>query len=209
MPLHASRIRCVLWLFSALLVSSLVGAQEITVTPSDPDGVYDVGQPIEWRVQWQGEAPPTSLDYVVKQNGLKEIAKGTVSLEGGAGVITSELDAPGALLLEVSHTPAEGERIRAFGGAIAAPEQIEPSAPRPDDFDAFWEGKIDELSQVPANPRLEAGDSGREDVAYWKITLDHFRGSHINGQLARPTQGEKFPAMLVVQWAGVYGLDKG
>lgn len=38
--------------------------------------------------------------------------------------------------------------------------------------------------------------------------MDNIRGSHIRGQLARPKQGEKLPAMLIVQWAGVYPLQK-
>jgi cephalosporin-C deacetylase-like acetyl esterase len=38
--------------------------------------------------------------------------------------------------------------------AIVAPEQIKPSSPRPDDFDIFWQSKIEELAKVPANPQL-------------------------------------------------------
>jgi cephalosporin-C deacetylase len=51
-------------------------------------------------------------------------------------------------------------------------------------------------------------DGGKPGVAYWKITLDNIRGTHIEGQIARPEKGKKFPALLIVQWAGVYGLQK-
>ena len=50
--------------------------------------------------------------------------------------------------------------------------------------------------------------SGKPNIDYWKITLDNIRGTHIQGQLARPKQGDKFPALLIVQWAGVYPLQK-
>ena len=85
---------------------------------------------------------------------------------------------------------------------------FKPSAPRPNDFDAFWETKINELKTVPANPQLEPADAGKPGVNYWKITLDNIKGTHIQGQLARPAKGTKFPALLIVQWAGVYGLQK-
>jgi cephalosporin-C deacetylase-like acetyl esterase len=45
-------------------------------------------------------------------------------------------------------------------------------------------------------------------VDYWKITLDNIRDTHVQGQLARPAGAEKLPALLIVQWAGVYGLQK-
>jgi cephalosporin-C deacetylase-like acetyl esterase len=48
---------------------------------------------------------------------------------------------------------------------------------------------------------------GKPNVSYWKLTMDNIRGSHIQGQIARPVQGEKFPASLIVQWAGVYRLQ--
>jgi cephalosporin-C deacetylase-like acetyl esterase len=38
--------------------------------------------------------------------------------------------------------------------------------------------------------------------------MDNVRGSHIYGQLAKPRKEGKLPALLIVQWAGVYGLDK-
>ena len=59
------------------------------------------------------------------------------------------------------------------------------------------------------NAKLEPADSGNANVEYFKITMDNIRGSHIRGQLARPKRGDKFPAMLIVQWAGVYPLQKG
>ena len=55
---------------------------------------------------------------------------------------------------------------------------------------------------------LEKGDSGNSGVDYWKVTLDNINGTHVEGQLARPSGDARCPAMLIVQWAGVYPLDK-
>jgi cephalosporin-C deacetylase-like acetyl esterase len=38
--------------------------------------------------------------------------------------------------------------------------------------------------------------------------MNNIRGTHIYGQLARPAQSRKLPALLIVQWAGVYGLQQ-
>jgi cephalosporin-C deacetylase-like acetyl esterase len=45
-------------------------------------------------------------------------------------------------------------------------------------------------------------------VDYWKITLDNVGGTHVQGQLARPAKGDKLPALLIPQWAGVYPIEK-
>ena len=52
-------------------------------------------------------------------------------------------------------------------------------------------------------------DIGNTNLEYWKITLDNIRRTHIQGQMARPAHGKKFPALLIVQWAGVYPLQRG
>jgi cephalosporin-C deacetylase-like acetyl esterase len=67
---------------------------------------------------------------------------------------------------------------------------------------------VAELQALPPNPQLTSVDSEKPDVDYWKITLDNIRGKHIQGQIARPRNGEKFPALLIPQWAGVYPLEK-
>jgi cephalosporin-C deacetylase-like acetyl esterase len=38
--------------------------------------------------------------------------------------------------------------------------------------------------------------------------MSNIRGTHIQGQIARPAQGGKLPALLIVQWAGVYPLQR-
>ena len=111
--------------------------------------------------------------------------------------MTTTLDEPEALLLEVELTAPDGQEQKALGSAMVAPERITPSAVRPADFDAFWAAKLAELAKVPENAKLVPGDSGRPGVEYWTITLDNIRGTHIHGQLARPRKGrDKLPALF-------------
>ena len=93
-------------------------------------------------------------------------------------------------------------------GGAGAPDQIQPSAPPPEDFDEFWKQKLAELSAVPPNPKLTPRESDKPGVDYWHVTLHNIRGTHVRGQLARPGTGDKHPALLIVQWAGVYPLEK-
>lgn len=195
----------------AFVVSA--GAQEIVLTADHADGVYAPGEKVTWKVEVKGEKPAElkAAKFAVKKGGLTVLKEGTLDLSGGPASIEAALDEPGALLAEVRVRPAgAGKDVRGLGGAAVAPGKIRPSAAKPADFDAFWKAKIDELEQVPPNVKLEEAEAGKEGVEYFKVTMDNVRGSHIYGQLARPKKpaGAKFPALLVVQYAGVYGLPK-
>jgi cephalosporin-C deacetylase-like acetyl esterase len=190
-----------------LALAPLASAQKLSVTSDHADGVYDVGQTVSWSITWDGD--PAGVEYTLRKGGLTEIAKGGLALTDGAATVTAPIAEPGTLLLEVRGTKTGGGKpIRVLSGAIAGSAKIAPSAPIPDDFDAFWDARLKDLSAIPANPVLTPGESKREGVSYWQITMDNINASHIRGQIARPTAGEKFPAILIVQWAGVYGLDK-
>lgn len=191
-----------------LLLAPVSRGQELLVAPENATGVYQPGQAIRWKVAVKG-ADVAEAAFVVKKGGLTEVNKGRIALSGGQGQIEAKLDEPGWLLTEVNIKLADGKKLKALGGALVSPEKIQPALSRPDDFDAFWAAKLKELAAVPANPKLEPADSGKANVDYFQITMDNIRGSHIRGQLARPKQGNKFPAMLIVQWAGVYPLQKG
>jgi len=182
--------------------------QELLVKPEHEQGLYAPGEVIRWAVEVK-DSSASEVFFVAKKGGVTELSRGRVSLSQGKGRIEARLDEPGWLLAEVTLPPVDGKRrVKALGGALVSPEKLRPASKRPDDFDAFWEGKLKDLTAVPANPRLTTGDSGKADLEYHKITMDHIRGSHIHGQLARPRQGERLPAMLIVQWAGVYPLQK-
>jgi mannose/cellobiose epimerase-like protein (N-acyl-D-glucosamine 2-epimerase family)/cephalosporin-C deacetylase-like acetyl esterase len=208
-------------------------AQDVVVTPDKADGIYQIGEPVHWRIEWKGKGTASEANYAIKQGGQKQIASGAIPLTDGVGTLDSKLDEPGSLLAEIrikadegktaddksadeksgtdkdkDEKPVASKEYKASGGALIAPDQIKPAKPRPDDFDSFWDDKLKELAAVPANPQLEKEESNKKNVDCWKITLDNIRSTHIQGRLARPSEGEKFPALLIPQWAGVYPLQK-
>ena len=178
--------------------------------PEKAGGVFQVNEKIVWDVKVSGDeaATVTEATYVLKEGGATVVGQGTLKFNDGSATIEKTLGEPGTILAEIT-VPVPGQKnIRALGGAAVAPERIGRSAPCPDDFDAFWRSKLDELKAVPENPVLEKAESGKQGVDYWKIRMDNIRGTHIQGQLARPANDKKAPAMLVVQWAGVYPFQK-
>ncbi|MGP8201513.1 MAG: acetylxylan esterase [Limisphaerales bacterium] len=182
------------------------GPPPFVVSPDHTNGIYAVGETVHWRIEVAGANAVPQAHYILWKGELTRAAEGELTFAGKVATLDSKFESPGHLLLEVRS--GGGQNGRALGGAIGGMDQIKVSAPRPDDFDAFWKAKLKELAAVPANPRLESAPSGRPNVAYWKITMDNIRGSHIYGQIARPSREGNFPAMLILQWAGVYPLQK-
>ena len=189
-------------LFALLLLPALAEAG-ITIKPGKASGVYAPGETATWIVE--GEAPAAGLQYRIRKDGLAVIAEGPLDLSAGPITISATRQDPGALLAQVI-SPEKPSPALALGGAIFAPEKINPVAPAPEDFDAFWQAKLQELAQVPMNPVL-VNKPGPDGLICQLVTLDNIRGTHVRGQLARPAAEGKYPAMLVLQHAGVYALD--
>lgn len=192
----------------ALLLLLLVGAADpkIQVAPDVESGVYEPGKSVTWTVQVKegDKSLAGKITYVVKPGGAGESAKGEAELVDGAAKVTASRETPGTLLLEVKYQSAVGR-----GGAAFAPERIAPSSPPPDDFDQFWKEKVAELTAIPMNAQLTKGDVGDAGIEYYKLTLDNIRGSKIQGQIALPAGRKDLPAILQVQYAGVYPLQRG
>jgi cephalosporin-C deacetylase len=196
-----------LFLLSVLLVGSLQAAS-IKVRSDRASGVYETGESINWTLSWQGpgEIPPPVVRYEVKLGGLTLTKSGTLDFSRYQASIDYVIDEPNSVILEV-YWEENGEEMKAWGGAIADPEKIKLAAPAPDDFDAFWKEKITQLERIPMKAIVKPVNKRIEGVEYYKIWMDNIDDSRIQGQLALPTEGKNLPALLRVQWAGVYGLN--
>lgn len=193
--------------FAVTLLAASLGRAQMTVAPDRADGIYQVGDTVHWTVTWTNENPAPAARYTLKSGGYTNVGNGDLHFDDNAAKIETTFSAPGTMLVQVDWQTDDKPK-HAVGGAVAAPNEIKPAAPPPDDFNAFWQTKVKELSQIPANAVLKFDDSGKTNVDYWKITMDGYNNTHIQGQLARPEKGQEFPALLIVQWAGVYALQK-
>lgn len=188
--------------FILLALVGALAAADLTITADHRDGIYAAGETVTWTITGlPADAAPT---YTVKIGGRTVATQGTLQPVEGTATVKTSLPGPGTLLLTIP----TGEKTNAWGGAVVDWPRIAPAAPAPADFDAFWKAKIATLQTIPADPVLESVPSDDPRVDLWKISMANINGSRINGYLARPKGEASCPAQLVVQWAGVYPLDK-
>ncbi|MGO9323212.1 MAG: acetylxylan esterase [Terracidiphilus sp.] len=91
-------------------------------------------------------------------------------------------------------------------GAAVAPMEIPLSTPRPADFDAFWDGKLALQAKVPIDAVLTPVQTDVPGVEMSMFALDAL-GSKAHGYMARPAANGKYPALIMLQYAGVYALN--
>ena len=205
-----------------LLPAQAIRAQSLTLTPLKPAGIYEVGESVGWQVSVPEGGSFGRLNYTLKRNGLTVFKADTIDLSSGQASLTTVLDEPGTVLLEIQLPPPPaaapaatgtvaapargpgrgGRAARTLAGAMVAPRKLKPSSPRPADFDAWWAAKIKQLHEIPVNAQLTAVESAKPNVDYAKITMDNINGTHIQGQIAKPSGAGKHPALLLLQWAG-------
>ncbi len=195
----------------------------LIVTPFSQGGIYRLNEKAGWNISLPDGSTPASGEYkfTLKKNNFEIIKSGTLDLANGKATIEAELPEPATLYLQITSPPIKetegsstfttgGNRpvTQVFGAAIA-PRALKPVVGRPPDFDAFWKTKISELVAVPENAVITPGDSGRPDVDFAIIKMDHVNGGHVYGQIAKPKGKAKMPAILMLQWASPpYPLQK-
>jgi cephalosporin-C deacetylase-like acetyl esterase len=198
--------------FASIILLAAVGvaqAQQIVLTPSKAGGIYREGENIIWTVRVKGAGADAlqQVHFVLKKDG-KDFSTGDLALTDQAGTLETKVDEPGAVLATVVAKVPTTRPITGLAGALISQEKVKPSAAVPDDFDEFWKAKLAELAAVPSNPVLKSEPSEKDGVEYCQVTMDNIRGTHIHGQLARPSTSGKRPALLMLQYAGVYPLQK-
>jgi len=182
------------------IASLLAAAQPPSFTPFNPSGIYALGEKAGWRVT----APPglAACSYTVKRNNSDVIKSGTLDLSSGTATVEIALAEPAFLYAEVKCGSEKAVHL----GAAVAPNKLQPSVPRPADFDAFWDAKLKALAEVPIDPVLTPAATSPAGVELYTVMLASL-GSHVQGYLAKPAGEGKFPALVVFQYAGVYALQ--
>ena len=203
-------------------------AEQLAFAPYHPSGVYDIGETVGWTVT-PGPVPPTyRYKWTIRRNNAVVLKEGTLDLSSGKTTIDIVGDQPGMLYVAVEAyddlTPAAasaaGSGPRFTGGntgrntglyavgAAVAPTKIGPSTPRPADFDAFWDGKLAAQAKIPIEAALTSVQTDVPDVDLRMFEL-HALGSNVHGYVAKPAGAGQFPAVIQLQYAGVYALNAG
>jgi len=206
--------------------------QQLTFAPFHASGIYDIGETVGWTVTPGPVTPTYSYKWTIRRNNAVVLNEGKLDLSSGKDTIEITGDQPEMIYVAIepyatldkaapapesasaSTTAAPtylgGNTGRDTGlyavGAAVAPAKIGLSTPRPDDFDAFWEGKLTLQSKLAINPVLTPVQTDVPGVELNIFALDAL-GSHAHGYVAKPARQGKFPALIQLQYAGVYALN--
>ena len=128
-----------------------------------------------------------------------------LSINRGRLLRTPQVASTGLATTYIGGNTGRDNGLYAVGAAVA-PAKIGLSTPRPDDFDAFWQGKLTDQSKVPINAALTPVQADIPGVELNTFALDAL-GSHAHGYVAKPAREGKFPALIQLRYAGVYALN--
>jgi cephalosporin-C deacetylase len=199
--------------------------QQLTFTPYHASGIYDAGETVGWTVTPGPVTPTYAYKWTVRRNNAVVLKEGKLDLSSGkdkieiAGeqpemlyvavepyaVLAADASALAAATGYVGGNTGRNNGLYAVGAAVA-PAELGLSTPRPEDFDAFWDGKLAAQAKVPIHPVLTKVETDVPDVELNLFVLDAL-GSQAHGYVARPAREGKFPALIQLQYAGVYALN--
>jgi cephalosporin-C deacetylase len=194
-------------------------AQQLTFTPYHANGIYTVGETVGWTVT-PGPTPPAyQYKWTIRRNNAVVLKEGKLNLSAGRDTIEIAGDQPEMIYVAIEPYSdasdahfAGGNTGRDTGlyavGAAVAPTKIEPSTARPSDFDTFWDAKLAAQARVPINPALTPVETDVPGVEMHMFQLDAL-GSKVHGYVAKPAREGRFPAVIQLQYAGIYALNAG
>jgi cephalosporin-C deacetylase len=208
--------------------------QQLGFAPYHASGIYDVGETVGWIVTPGPVAPTYSYKWTVRRNNAVVLKQGKLDLSTGKDKIEITGEQPEMIYVAIeayanlaADSPAPDASVSSEGrggapafvggntgrnnglyavGAAVAPAKIALSTPRPDDFDAFWAAKLAEQAKLPVNPVLTPVQTDVTGVEMNMFALDAL-GSKAHGYVAKPAREGKFPAVIQLQYAGVYALN--
>lgn len=203
--------------------------QQLTFTPYHANGIYDVGEIVGWTVTPGPVAPSYAYKWTIHRNNAVVLKEGKLDFSSGKDKIEIFADEPAMIYVAIEPyanlTPEPAVNAQAASptlpfvggntgrnnglyavGAAVAPTKIALSTARPDDFDAFWDAKLAAQAKVPINPELKQIQTDVLGVEMGMFALDAL-GSKAHGYVAKPAGEGKFPALIQLQYAGVYALN--
>jgi cephalosporin-C deacetylase-like acetyl esterase len=208
-------------------------AQQLTFVPYHSSGIYEIGETVGWTVTPGPVDPTYSYKWTIRRNNADVLKEGKLDLAAGKDKIEIAGDAPEMIYVAIepvaklaaaaasSEPPASPGRGNPNGytggntgrnnglyavGAAVAPTKIGLSTPRPADFDSFWAGKLAAQAKIPIHPVLTSVPPDTPGVEMNTFVLDAL-WSQAQGYLAKPASTGKFPALILLQYAGVYALN--
>lgn len=210
---------CAAFLFIAAIsgaASVASAACSLSVTTDRADARYKAGEEVTFTIDLKhdggqaGEAP--TVNWTISQDGVEPIRKDSAQIKDGKLILKGRLDKPGFLRCEVTlpagSTCGNEKMLSAIAAAAFAPEEITPSMPAPEDFDAFWAAQKALLKTVHPEVTLTVANTssrGGSQLKAFDVQADAADGIRVSGYLVYPADAKprSLPAILTVHGAGV------
>ncbi|MEO5822181.1 MAG: acetylxylan esterase [Vicinamibacteraceae bacterium] len=175
-------------------------------TPRNANGIYALGETVAWTAALPPgiEPAPGGYVYKIRKNNLEILEVGALDFKTGPATIDVVAREPMMVYVEVTVPGYEAGAVAKLGAAVA-PSKLTPAVPRPADFDQFWDAKLQTLAAVPIEPVLTPAESPDPSVELFSVSLRSV-GSTARAWLAKPKTPGPYPALVILQWAGVYKL---
>lgn len=212
-----SGLLCCVTLCSSLLAQSNEkqsneNTYQLQVVTDRENALYMPGETAQFEITLtRGGQPITDAtvtyvvdDFITDATGDRTYPRGELQL-GQSASVAAQLSHPGFLRCEVTYRSPDNQTVKATAGAGFSPEQIPPSLPVPEDFDAFWQAQKAQLAELPLDPQLTPVTAPNDTVECFDVQVACTGGAPVSGYLARPKQAVpgSLPAILWVHGAGV------
>ncbi len=196
--------------------------QKYFVGTTDKNAVsYQLGEEIRFTVRLYAGAELAScakFKYVLKADDGRDVETGYADGQLGMFKLTTKLDVPGFVNLQVIACDGDGNEINGVnyfkGGAGADISNIQKAKTEPEDFDAFWQGQLKKLNDT-APDLLEAREVDSPDAAFTVYAVKiRFRkrntwGNYVAGYLSVPKNAQLGSLSLQVGYMGAGIFDAG
>ncbi len=197
------------------LVASCAWGQNsrIVITTDRPDAMYSRGDTVTFTINaTQDDKPAIGQEFIctITQDGGPVLDQQTFTVTDQPQTFQAKADKPGFIRCTVPWPDQKDDRGRAVvgvGGAAVDPLLIEPSSQEPDDFDAFWKSKTDQLDALPLQVQMTAvqNDQVPQGVVAFDVTINNLTDPPARAYFAMPAHAEPqtCPAILLPHGAGV------
>lgn len=212
-------------LFSMALLSLTAVAAEYSIRgTTDKDvAIYKPGEKMEFTFRvLDGEtaiAGPKLKWTRTGDDGKTEKGEGVADKDGLK--VTTSLDKPGFVRIQVNAFGEDGKNLQGFaggwgatkngniffdGGACVEPEKLQP-VQEPKDFDEFWKAAKAKLDAVPIKAELKEQPSKNPAVKLFAVKVDCAGPKPVTGYMTIPVNAKKKSLPAIVSFHG-YGVSK-
>ncbi len=160
---------------------------------------YAVGEPMLFDIDFTASEKNVSasrFQFIITGDDGKSVT-GTVDGSAGKIKVLSFCDKPGYVSVVVAALDEKGSAIetclRYEGGAFAGITDMETEMPKPDDFDAFWDGKLAELENIEPT-LLKSVTVENDEYDVYQVEIEAGEWGPTTGQIVIPKNAE--PASL-------------